>query len=274
MGRSDRIRGAVAALAAIVLLAPLVVLVLGALNAPRELLPSGWAVVPRPPTLDALDRAFSLVAFGTQLRNSLIVVAIAVPLSLLSASLAAFAMVMLEGPRRALLVGLAVALLAVPASAVWVPRFFLFSELGLVDTFVPLIAPALLGTTPFAVLLFYWSFRRIPPELLDAARIAGLGPLRMWRLVALPRSVPTAIAAGALVFIAHWGAFVDPLLYLYSPNRYTLPLGLSQLRLLGPVDQATILAGAAFIALPTVIAYAAIQRRLARAFEEAGWLAS
>ena len=104
--------------------------------------------------------------------------------------------------------------------------------------------PALMGTTPFAVLLCFWSARRIPRDLLDAARLDGLGPLAIWWRVAVPLTRPTLVAVAAIVFAAHWGNFVDALLYLYSPQNFTLPLGMSQLRLLGPTDSATVLAGA------------------------------
>ena len=80
-----------------------------------------------------------------------------------------------------MLVGLSFAALMVPVTALLVPRFTLFRWLGLTDTWVPLVAPALMGLSPFYVLLFYWSFRRLPPELFEAARLEGMSPLAMWR---------------------------------------------------------------------------------------------
>jgi len=81
-----------------------------------------------------------------QTLNSLLVVAAAVPLSVRCASWAGFAITQLPPRWRRRAVVLAFALLIVPLPGLWVPRFAIFSRLGLVDSFVPLIAPALMGT--------------------------------------------------------------------------------------------------------------------------------
>lgn len=266
-----RLRPVLAFLASAALLAPLVFLVLGAFHAPGGEPPRGWGVFPTSPTLDAFDRAFGVVPLDRQLLNSLIVCAVAVPVSVLVASWAGFALAHLDAPRRRRAVGLVLILLVVPASAVWTPRFVLLSEAGLVDTLVPLMLPALAATTPFAVLLFYWSFRRVPGELAEASRLEGLGSFATWRMVS-PLVRPTTIAVAAVTFALNWGNFVDALLYLYSPERYTLPLGMSQLRLLGPTDVPTVLAGSLVVAAPPVIAFALVQRRFLQAAGRASWL--
>jgi multiple sugar transport system permease protein len=74
----------------------------------------------------------------------------------------------------------------VPPAALWLPRFVLFTWLHLTDSFAALLAPALLGSSPLFVLLFYWSFRRVPEDVFESARLDGAGPLALWRRVALP----------------------------------------------------------------------------------------
>jgi multiple sugar transport system permease protein len=229
-------------------------------------------VLPAPPTLAGFERAFSAVPLAGQLRNSLIVVAVAVPVSVLVASWAGFGLTLLPAAQRRVAVGGVLVLLVIPASAVWVPRFVLLSQAGVVDSLVPLMLPALAATTPFAVLLFHWAFRRIPGELVEASRLQGLSSLATWRLLA-PLVRPTTIAVGALVFALHWGNFVDALLFLYDPGTYTLPLGLSQLRLLGPTEVPAILAGACVAVLPPVIAFALVQGRFVQAARSVPWLA-
>ena len=81
---------------------------------------------------------------------------------------------------------------------------------------MPLVAPALIGDSPFYVLLFYWSFRRLPRDLFDAARLEGLGPLAIWWRVALPLVRPVAVAVGVLAFVFSWSNFLDPLIYLFD----------------------------------------------------------
>ena len=262
---------AAGALLALVFAAPLLFLALGSLREPGarttlngELLPSL--------SLDAFERAFDLQPLAKQMINSLVIVGIAVPLSLLVASWAGFALTQL-GPRaRRWGVGLSMVLLVVPLSALWVPRFVMFSTVDLVDTRVPLIAPALLGTSPFYVLLFYWSYRRIPRDLLDAGRLEGLEGLALWRRVAAPQARPTAFAVAALAFVFHWGNFIDPLLYLFDPDDFTLPLGLRALAELGPTDFGTVLAGALVATVPGVVAFALVQDRFLSGTRLGGWL--
>jgi multiple sugar transport system permease protein len=267
-----RARPIAAAVACAALLAPLTFLVLGAFHAPGSAPPSGWDVVAFNPTLAAFERAFDAVPLGRQMLNSLLVVAVAVPVSLLVASWAGFALAQLPTPARRVAVGLVLVLLVVPASAVWVPRFVLLSDIGLVDSLVALMLPALAATTPFAVLLFYWAFRRLPRGLADAAQVEGLSAFATWRLLS-PLVRPTTVAVGAIVFALNWGNFVDALLYLYSPEKYTLPIGSTQLRALGPTDVPTVLAGALVVALPPVVAFALVQRRFLQSLRSGRWLA-
>lgn len=269
----QRSRPIAAALASAALLAPLAFLVLGAFHAPGTAPPSGWSVLVFEPTLDAFDRAFAAVPLGRQLLNSVIVALVAVPVSVLVASWAGFGLTRLRGRRRSLAVGAVLVLLVIPASAVWVPRFVMLSELGIVDSLVALMLPALAATTPFAVLLFYWAFRRLPAELSDAAAVEGLSVLATWRLLA-PLVRPTTVAVGAIVFALTWGNFVDALLYLYSPDRYTLPLGVTQLQALGVTDVPTVLAGALIVVIPPVLAYGLAQRRFLQSVRGGRWLAS
>ena len=174
-----------AALVVALLSVPLAVLVLGALHAPGEPPPVGLELIPSPPSVAAFERAFELVPLGRQLLNSLLIVAIAVPLTVVCASLAGFAMTRLGRPWHGIAIGFTLVCLTIPASALWVPRFAIFRTLGVLDSYVPLIAPALVGTSPLLVLLCYWSARGVPRDLdrrgaarrlRPAARVVARGP--------------------------------------------------------------------------------------------------
>ena len=253
-------------------LLPLVFLVLGALRDPGEPPPTGLEVLVPQPSLAGFERAFNLVALGRQLVNSGIVALLAVPLSVLVASWAGFATTRLSARGRRLVVGASLVALLVPLSALWVPRFVLFSKLSLVDTWVPLIAPAAMATSPLYVLLFTWSFSRLPRDLVDAARLEGLGLFAIWRRVASPLVRPTTFAVGALAFVFHWSNFVDPLLYLNDPDLFTAPLGLRQLKDLGATDFPTLLAASLVVTLPAAIAFGAVGHRFLSDVRATGWL--
>jgi multiple sugar transport system permease protein len=153
-------------LAGVVVLAlfvtPILFMLTGSLREAGLPPPRGLEFIPTPLAFDNYARAFNLVAIPRQILNSAIVVTIAVPLTVLFASSAGFAMARLPRRTGGVLVGVSLVVLMVPITALLVSRFAMFRSVGLTDTYVPLIAPSLMGTSPFYVLLFYWSFRRLP----------------------------------------------------------------------------------------------------------------
>ncbi|HEX9824200.1 MAG TPA: carbohydrate ABC transporter permease [Actinomycetota bacterium] len=260
-----------ALLASIVFVLPLWIMVAGSLREPGAP-PRGAELIPSSPSLASYPAAFDLVDIPRYMLNSLIVVVVAVPLTVLVASWAGFAISRLGGRAAGVLVGASLVALMIPATALLVPRFTMFRVLGLTDTFVPLWAPALLGTSPLYVLIFAWSFRRLPGDLFDAARLEGLTPFAIWRRVAMPLVRPVTVAVGVLAFVFTWGNFLDPLIYLFDEAKFTVPLGLRALSTLGPQDAPLFLAGAVAASAPVVIAFLYAQRFFLHEHREAGWL--
>jgi multiple sugar transport system permease protein len=261
-----------AALAATAFLLPLVFMVTGSLRKAGLPPPRTAELVPSEPTLESYRRAFELVDLARYTFNSVLVVAIAVPLTLLFASWAGFAMARLPRRAGAWLVAASLVSLMVPITALLVPRFAIFSWLGLTDTYVPLIAPALIGMSPFYVLLFYWGFRRIPAELFEACRLEGLSPFTVWRRIALPLARPVTVAVAVLAAVFTWSNFLDPLIYLFDENNFTLPLGLRSLAQVDRQDFPLLLAGAVTATVPVIAAFLYVQRFFLNERLTRGWL--
>jgi len=154
-----------------------------------------------------------------------------------------------------------VALLLVPVTALWLTRFLLFRWVGLIDTLLALVVPAVMGSSPLFVLLFYWTFRRIPSDLYDLAHLEGASAFAVWRRVGLPLAIPTSVAVAILTFLLYWSDFVNPLLYLRSHDLYTLPLGLRQLQQLDRSDWPLLLAGSVVLVVPAILFFMIVQRR-------------
>jgi multiple sugar transport system permease protein len=266
-GRGQRaIRGlrghVVPLLVAVLFLLPLWWMVTASLRTPG--LPPAQTVewLPTSPSTGNYGAVFELLPFGRYLLNSLAVVALAVPLTIVTASLAGFAMALLERRSRLILVVLSVALLMVPVTALWLTRFLLFRWAGLTDSLLALVVPALAGSSPLFVLLYFWTFRRVSADVFEMARLDGAGPLATWRRIALPLSIPTTIAVAVLTFILYWSDFISPLLYLRSQDLYTLPMGLRQLQQLDPSDWPLLMAGAVMLTLPAVLFFLLVQHLL------------
>lgn len=241
---------------------PLLLMLAGSLRQAGLPPPTGIEVLPNAPTLDSYRRLPALLPVWTYLRNSSLVVAMAVPLTVLVASWAGYGMRLLPRRERRWAVGASLVVMMVPVTAVWATRFEVFRLLGVVDTFVPLVAPALMATTPFFALIYAWSFAGIPDSQLHAARLEGASHLRTWRRVAMPQSRPATLAVAVLAFTLHWANFIDPLLYLQSAELYTLPLGLQFLRLLNPTDWPLLMAGCVLVTVPSVVVFVLAQRVL------------
>lgn len=234
----------------------------GALRRPGGPPPDGFDVIPDELSFENFGIVTNIIDLWGQMLNSAVVVFVAVPITVLIASWAGFAIVTGTRRMRNVLIALSVLALMVPATGLWVPRFVMFKWLGLLDSLWPLMAPALMATSPFYVLLFALAYSRIPPQLFDAARVEGLSPFRTWWEVAWPLGRPTVFAVGMLAFVFHWSNFIDALLYLSSEDRYTLPLGLRTLQTLEPTLHPLMLAGAAIATLPALVAFLLGQRAL------------
>lgn len=239
---------------------PLIWMIAASLRQPGLPPPRTVEWLPDPLAWSNYVRVFQMLPFGRYVFNSLFVAGTAVPITLVTASLAGFAMAQLSRRGQNRLITLSVILLIIPSTAVWLARFILFRTLGLFNTYAALIAPGIMGSSPLFVLLFYWSFRRIPSELYEAARMDGASPLGIWWRVALPLSTATIVVVSILTFLLYWGDFTTPLFYLKSQTLYTLPLGLRQLQELDRTNWSLLLAGSVIMTLPAVLLFAIVQR--------------
>lgn len=262
--RSGTARGVAAVVLALLLGGPVVLLLLGALGRPGLPPPDGLDLWPGEPRWRNLVDVAAIVPLGRQMLNSLLVVTVAVPVTVLVASLAGFAVVTAGRRTRVWLVAASVAALLVPSAAMWVPRVVLLDRLGLTDRTLVVAYPALLGTSPILVLLFALAYSRVPRTLLEAARLEGLTPLRTWRTVALPLARPAALAVAMLAFVFHWSNLVDPLLLLASEETWPVALGVRALSTLEPTLYPLFLSGALLASLPPVAAFVLAQRALFR----------
>jgi ABC-type glycerol-3-phosphate transport system permease component len=248
-------------LLALPFLYPLAWLLIGATWPDNQPLASIWlAPTVYRPTLGNFVTAVEVVPMARFAFNSVRIVVLAVPLTLLVAALTAFALTQLSPRWQAFLVAVSLAALLVPQKAVWLARFPIFKALGLVNTIWPLVAPALIGGSPFYVLLLYWTFRRIPPEFYEAARLDGASQWQVWQRVAVPLARDALLAVAILHFLHVWGDFADPLLYLRSTAQMTLPVGL---RLLAEIDITrwpVVMAGATLLTAPAISVFLLGQR--------------
>ncbi|MGO4188899.1 carbohydrate ABC transporter permease [Pseudarthrobacter sp. TAF60_1] len=164
--------------------------------------------------------------FGHYMLNSAIVVIGSILGNLISCSMAAYAFARLQFSGKKLFFGIMLLTIMLPFHVVIVPQYILFSQIGWVNTFWPLIVPKLLATDAFFVFLMVQFIRGIPKELDEAARIDGAGHPRIFLRVILPLMVPALATTTIFTFIWTWNDFFGALIYLTDPDMFTVPVAL------------------------------------------------
>jgi multiple sugar transport system permease protein len=164
--------------------------------------------------------------FTRYLLNSGIVVLGSILGNLVSCSMAAYAFARLEFAGKKFWFAIMLLSIMLPIHVVIVPQYILFSNLGWINTVLPLIVPKLLATDAFFVFLMVQFIRGIPRELDEAARIDGCGKASIFLRIILPLMVPALATTTIFTFIWTWNDFFGQLIYLTDPDMYTVPVAL------------------------------------------------
>jgi multiple sugar transport system permease protein len=167
------------------------------------------------------------VPFSRFFTNSTIVAVGAVIGNVIACSLAGYAFARLQFRGRRLMFGLMLMTIMLPYHVVIVPQYILFSQLGWVNTFIPLVLPKFLAVDAFFIFLMVQFVRGLPSELDAAAQVDGAGPWDVYWHIVLPLTKPALATTAIFTFIWTWNDFFTPLIYLNSPQLYTVPLGLN-----------------------------------------------
>jgi multiple sugar transport system permease protein len=196
----------------------------------------------------------------TSLPNTVVITVCCVVGQIISSSLVGFgfARFRFRGKNAMFLIMLSTMML--PAQVTMIPLFILFRWLGWIDTFLPLIVPAWLGG-PFFIFMFRQFFAAIPEELMEAARIDGAGPLRIYSRIMLPLCGPVVAITAIYTFMNTWNDFLNPLIYLNSPQNQTLALALASFNSQYGVSHVNQLMAASFVTMiPCLLLFIAAQR--------------
>nr|WP_269810773.1 carbohydrate ABC transporter permease [Kineosporia rhizophila] len=230
---------------------------------PRDLTTTTPQFLPAHPTLDNFVTALTQENFLINLRNSVIVVAATVVLSIAVGIFAAAALSRFRfaGRRAILVVILAIQML--PVTALLIPMFVLFNEAGLLGTYWGLILAYLATSLPFSIWVMRGFFVAIPVEIEEAARCDGAGTWRILFSVLFPLVAPGVIATSIFAFIAAWNDYLVAYTFMQDEAQYTLPVWLASFinPLIG-TDYGGQMAASVLFSLPVVIFFLIIQRNL------------
>lgn len=212
----------------VVVLYPLVWMISASFK-PSSEFGSNQGLLPENPTFDNFIKVMEGVAGIPTWRffwNSTILGIGAVIGTVISSSMAAYAFARLNFKGRPLFFAMMIGTLLLPFHVLIIPQYMIFRNLGMVDTFAPLLVGKFLATEAFFVFLIVQFIRNLPKELDEAARIDGCGHWRIFWSITVPLIKPALITSSIFAFIWSWNDFLGPLLYLNSPENYPLPLAL------------------------------------------------
>ncbi|MBO1751310.1 carbohydrate ABC transporter permease [Actinotalea sp. BY-33] len=244
--------------AAAAILLPFVWMVISSLKTNNQVftVPVQW--IPDPVVWQNYLDIWSRSQMTTWLKNTLILSVAVTSLQVITGSFAAYGFSKVRFKGRDALFLLYIGTIAVPWQSYMIPQFIMLSELGLSNTLWAIIA--LQTFSAFGVFLMKQFFETVPEELSEAARIDGLSEYGIWRRIMMPLSVPAIASLTLLTFVNTWNDYLGPLIYLRSPELWTIQIGLKTFISQYNAEHALIMTGSVLSVLPIAIVFLLGQR--------------
>lgn len=191
----------------------------------REIVSGDLSLTPKDFTLENYEYVLGRSSLFTQwFMNSVIISVIGTAINIFLNTMAGYALARLRFPGRQRIYYGFLALMMVPAQVLLIPNYLILMNLGMLDSFTALILPAAVNIgNIFMMRQFFLSF---PKEIEEAASIDGLGRFQIFFRIVMPLARPSIATQAVFVFMGFWNEFMKPMLYLTTPSKYTLTLGL------------------------------------------------
>jgi len=245
----------------LVFIGPLLLVLLTAFKSQDESRTVPPTYFPSQPSLRAFDVLFFQDAaspVGRWFLNSMAAATMHAALVLVVCSLAGYALARMEFRFKNAIFTAIILTLFVPSFIFLMPNFLLLDKLGWLDQIWALGVPG--AAVAFGVFFMRQFFSGLPKELEESARLDGAGPFRTWWSIVLPNAKPALVTLAVLSYLANWNDFIWPIYVLFSPERLTLPAGLSRLQGAYTIDYPVVMAGAMLAAIPVLALYVFVQR--------------
>ena len=197
----------------------------------------------------------------TGLRNTILIMIPVILVGMFSSSIAAYAYCKLRFRLKKVMFGLLMFSMMLPGIITIIPSYFIYDNLGITQyfSFFPLLVPPMFGSATCVFFLKNY-YESIPNDLLDSAKIDGLGYFRTYTRVILPLAKPAIIAQGLLGVVAVYNDYLLPLIYLVEEKNYTLQIALQFFSNGNENNLPVVMAGAVASILPILVLYFCLQR--------------
>ncbi|MBN7806396.1 carbohydrate ABC transporter permease [Agrobacterium rosae] len=218
------------------------------------------------------SKVFELQPFVQQYWNSAYIAAVVTIGTMVVSSMAGYAFARIRFPYADTIFMIVLLGLLIPSEVTIVPLFQIFLKAGMVNTHWPLILVPIFGApSVFATFVMRQFFVTLPAELEEAARVDGLGRFKIFRKIALPLAKPALASVAIFTFLHSWNLFLEPIVFLSSADKFTLPQALTQYTDAygGPMWNIQ-LAAATLTALPVLIVFIIAQKQFVEGLAHTG----
>ena len=219
-------------------------------------IPPVW--IPDPPQWENYVKLFTEQPMFQFMLNTIKIVFFVVLGQLFFSSLAAYSFARISFKGRNVVFFFYIATLMVPGQVTMIPTYLMFAKAGLTDNHLALILPAFFSA--FGVFLLRQFFMSLPRELEEAAEIDGCNPFMTYWRIMLPLVVPAMLTLGVFTLMNTWNDYMGPLIYLSSPEKYTMTLGIAYFKGVYTTQWNLVMAGSIVSVVPILIAYLCAQK--------------
>lgn len=249
-------------LLAFIFLLPLIWMFFNAFKTPSQLAqypPTWW---PSPWTLRAFEEGFVAVNFLKYISNTAFIAIMTTMGNLLSCTLVAFGFAKFKAPGKNILFMILLSTMMVPITVTLLPTYAIYSQLGFLNTYIPLIAPAFFGASVFNIFLLRQFFAAMPNELGESAMIDGAGWFRIFYTIYIPNAKPVLLVVVVNTIVFAWNDYLAPMIYLVNPSKYTIAIGLHSFKVQfgGVMDVGPLMAMSLLSILPVLVMFIFFQK--------------
>jgi multiple sugar transport system permease protein len=220
------------------------------------------SLLPRAPTLANYRRLAEASGFPRWFLNSLVIAVLTTLSVLFFDSLVGYTLAKFRFRGRRLVFLAILSTLMIPTEMLVLPWYVMSKNLGWLDTYWGIMFPGMM--TGFGTFLMKQFFESVPDELLEAARVDGLGEFRIWWRIAMPLVGPALSALAIFTFLGNWTAFLWPLISTTNRDLYTLPVGLASFSGEFQREWEMVMAGASVATLPMLLVFILLQKYIVR----------
>lgn len=253
----------------VIFFSPFLVMVTTSLKTNSDAFQLPVKLLPREVIWDNYPEAMEKIPFLQYFKNTIVITLFSVAGQLLSTPLIAYSLSKIKWKGSTLISSLIMGTMMIPYTVTMIPLYRIWNDLGLTNTYLPLIVPMFCGS-PFYIIIMRQFFAGLPNSLMEAAKIDGAGEFRRYVSIALPLSKPALTTVGIQAFIAAWSDYLAPLIYINKTEKLTLSLGLQQFLGTFSTDWTHLMAAATLFVIPVVIFFLIFQRNFVEGISTSG----